>query len=86
MCPMPLKHLEESSTLNAEALEYIHGATSADITKSGAWAPRKLPAFDDLVFLISWLARYPLEGYREDARPGQLLKRVTPGQSNSQSR
>ena len=31
----------------------------------GLGAKRKLPTFDDLVFLTASLSRYPLEGYRE---------------------
>ena len=31
----------------------------------GLGARRKLPTFDDLVFLTASVSRYPLEGYRE---------------------
>jgi len=31
----------------------------------GAGAKRKLPHFDDLLFLGASISRYPLEGYRE---------------------
>jgi len=63
---MPLKHLEESSTLNAEALEYINRAAERGLYEiRGLGAKRKLPTFDDLVFLTASLSRYPLEGYRE---------------------
>src|ERR1700735_4683677 len=63
---MPLKHLEESSTLNAEALEYINRAAERGLYEiRGLGAKRKLPTFDDLVFLTASLTRYPLEGYRE---------------------
>src|ERR1700757_2042098 len=63
---MPLKHLEESSTLNSDALEYIHRAAERGLYEiRGLGAKRKLPTFDDLVFLTASLSRYPLEGYRE---------------------
>src|SRR5882724_12263452 len=63
---MPLKHLEESSTLNSEALEYINRAADRGLYEiRGLGAKRKLPTFDDLVFLTASLSRYPLEGYRE---------------------
>src|ERR1700687_3066374 len=63
---MPLKHLEESSTLNSDALEYIHRAAERGLYEIRGWgAKRQLPTFDDLVFLSASLSRYPLEGYRE---------------------
>src|SRR6202011_4344752 len=63
---MPLKHLEESWTLNAEALEYINRAAERGLYEiRGLGAKRRLPTFDDLVFLTASLSRYPLEGYRE---------------------
>jgi methylamine---glutamate N-methyltransferase subunit C len=63
---MSSKYLEESSTLNAGALEYIHRAAERGLYDiRGLGAKRKLPTFDDLVFLTASLSRYPLEGYRE---------------------
>jgi len=63
---MSSKYLEESSTLNADALEYIHRAAERGVYEiRGLGAKRKLPTFDDLVFLTASLSRYPLEGYRE---------------------
>ena len=63
---MSSKYLEESSTLNAGALEYIHRAAERGLYEiRGLGAKRKLPTFDDLVFLTASLSRYPLEGYRE---------------------
>src|SRR6202790_2055410 len=63
---MALKHLEESSTLDANALEYIQRAAERGLYEiRGLGAKRKLPTFDDLVFLTASLSRYPLEGYRE---------------------
>jgi methylamine---glutamate N-methyltransferase subunit C len=63
---MALKHLEESSTLDANALEYIQRAAERGLYEiRGLGAKRKLATFDDLVFLTASLSRYPLEGYRE---------------------
>ena len=63
---MSSKYLEESSTLDGGALEYIHRAAERGLYEiRGLGAKRKLPTFDDLVFLTASLSRYPLEGYRE---------------------
>ena len=71
---MPLKHLEESWTLNAEAFEYIHRAAERGLYEiRGLGAKRKLPTFDDLVFLTASLSRYPLEGYRERCSTKTIL-------------
>src|SRR6202011_1544400 len=71
---MPLKHLEESWTLNAEALEYINRAAERGLYEiRGLGARRKVPNFDDLVFLTASVSRYPLEGYRERCETRTLL-------------
>jgi len=63
---MSSKYLEESSTLDGGALEYIQRAAERGLYEiRGLGAKRKLPTFDDLVFLTASLSRYPLEGYRE---------------------
>jgi methylamine---glutamate N-methyltransferase subunit C len=63
---MSAKYLEESSTLDGGALEYIHRAAERGLYEiRGLGAKRKVPTFDDLVFLTASLSRYPLEGYRE---------------------
>jgi methylamine---glutamate N-methyltransferase subunit C len=63
---MSSKYLEESSTLNASAIGYIHRAAERGLYEiRGLGAKRKLATFDDLVFLTASLSRYPLEGYRE---------------------
>jgi glutamate synthase domain-containing protein 2 len=60
------EHLEESSSFNADAIAYIqHAADRGLYDIRGMGAQRKLPTFDDLVFLTASLTRYPLEGYRE---------------------
>src|SRR6266436_2626866 len=71
---MPLKHLEESWTLNADALEYVHRAAERGLYEiRGLGAKRKLATFDDLVFLTASLSRYPLEGYREKCTTKTVL-------------
>jgi glutamate synthase domain-containing protein 2 len=60
------KHLEESASFNADALAYIQQAAERGLYDiRGMGAKRKVPSFDDLVFLTASLTRYPLEGYRE---------------------
>ena len=58
--------LEESATLDRPNIDYIHRAAATGLYEiRGLGAKRKLPHFDDLVFLGASLSRYPLEGYRE---------------------
>src|SRR5579864_4431422 len=57
---------EESYSYNSSVLSYIHQAAERGLYDiRGLGAKRKLPTFDDLVFLTASLSRYPLEGYRE---------------------
>ena len=57
---------EESATFDRTALDYIHNAAAHGLYEiRGLGAKRKLPHFDDLVFLGASLSHYPLEGYRE---------------------
>jgi methylamine---glutamate N-methyltransferase subunit C len=57
---------EESFTLNRQMLAYIQQAAEHGLYDiRGLGAKRKLPTFDDLVFLTASMSRYPLEGYRE---------------------
>jgi len=68
------KYLEESFTFNAGALEYINRAAERGLYEiRGLGAKRRLPTFDDLVFLTASLSRYPLEGYRERCTTGTVL-------------
>ncbi|MCC7085920.1 MAG: FMN-binding glutamate synthase family protein [Pirellulales bacterium] len=58
--------LEESASFNRDVLAYIHRAAERGLYDiRGLGAKRKLPTFDDLVFLTASMSRYPLEGYRE---------------------
>jgi glutamate synthase domain-containing protein 2 len=64
--PHPAPHAEESATFDSTALDYIHRAAATGLYEiRGLGAKRRLPHFDDLVFLAASLSRYPLEGYRE---------------------
>src|SRR5258708_20214400 len=55
-----------SATFDAYAIAEIHRAAATGIYGiRGFGAKRKLPHFDDLLFLGASISRYPLEGYRE---------------------
>lgn len=58
--------LEESWSYDAKTLAYIQRAAATGLYEiRGLGAKRRVPHFDDLVFLGASLSRYPLEGYRE---------------------
>ena len=60
------KTLRPSATFPLEVLAEIHRAADEGIYEiRGFGAKRKLPTFDDLLFLGASMSRYPLEGYRE---------------------
>ena len=66
--------LEESASFDRSTLDYIHRASSTGLYEiRGLGAKRKLPHFDDLVFLTASLSRYPLEGYREKCSTRTVL-------------
>jgi len=55
-----------SATFDEYAIAEIHRAAATGIYDiRGFGAKRKLPHFDDLLFLGASMSRYPLEGYRE---------------------
>ena len=55
-----------SSTFDLHAISEIQRAAATGIYDiRGGGAKRKLPHFDDLLFLGASISRYPLEGYRE---------------------
>ncbi|MDX2202859.1 MAG: FMN-binding glutamate synthase family protein [Hyphomicrobiaceae bacterium] len=55
-----------SATFDAHAIAEIHRAAATGIYDiRGFGAKRKVPHFDDLLFLGASISRYPLEGYRE---------------------
>ena len=56
----------ESATFDRHTIAEIHRAAATGIYDiRGFGAKRKLPHFDDLLFLGASISRYPLEGYRE---------------------
>ncbi len=58
--------LEESVGFDRSTIEYIQRAAATGLYEiRGLGAKRRVPNFDDLLFLAASLSRYPLEGYRE---------------------
>jgi glutamate synthase domain-containing protein 2 len=58
--------LEESAGFDRPTIEYIHRAAASGLYEiRGMGAKRRVPGFEDLLFLAASLSRYPLEGYRE---------------------
>lgn len=67
-------HTEESSTYDRHVLHYIQRAAATGLYDiRGLGAKRRLPNFDDLVFLAASISRYPLEGYRERCSTKTIL-------------
>ena len=65
---------EESWGYDRRILDYIQHASATGLYEiRGLGAKRKLPHFDDLVFLAGSLSRYPLEGYRERCSTATVL-------------
>jgi methylamine---glutamate N-methyltransferase subunit C len=61
-----MPHLEPSASYDPRIISYIQNAAAHGLYEiRGLGAKRRLPHFDDLVFLGASLTRYPLEGYRE---------------------
>jgi glutamate synthase domain-containing protein 2 len=62
----PMTPPRASATFDAHAIAEIQRAAATGIYDiRGFGAKRKLPHFDDLLFLGASISRYPLEGYRE---------------------
>ncbi|WP_110690078.1 FMN-binding glutamate synthase family protein [Salinicola endophyticus] len=58
--------LRESATYGRDVIHEIQRAAETGIYDIRGWgAKRKVPHFDDLLFLGASMSRYPLEGYRE---------------------
>ncbi len=65
---------EESALYDRRVLDYIERAAATGLYEiRGLGAKRRLPHFDDLVFLGASLSRYPLEGYREKCTTRTIL-------------
>lgn len=66
--------LRESSTFDRATIAEIQRAAETGIYDiRGGGAKRKVPHFDDLLFLGASISRYPLEGYRERCDTDVLL-------------
>src|SRR5277367_2633059 len=71
--PMPTRStdsmngpLTESAGFDRHTIDYIQRAAASGLYEiRGLGAKRRVPNFDDLLFLAASLSRYPLEGYRE---------------------
>jgi methylamine---glutamate N-methyltransferase subunit C len=64
--PLTQPSHEESWGYDSRMIQYIQNASAHGLYEiRGLGAKRRLPHFDDLVFLGASLTRYPLEGYRE---------------------
>ena len=62
----PVPNQAENHTFTSDAIARVHEmAETGHYPIRGLGARRKLPTFDDLVFLTASVSRYPLEGYRE---------------------
>lgn len=67
-------HLRESATFDRRTMAEIRRAAETGIYDiRGFGAKRKLPHFDDLLFLGASMSRYPLEGYREKCNTAVTL-------------
>ena len=66
--------LRESATFDRSTMAEIRRAAETGIYDiRGVGAKRKLPHFDDLLFLGASMSRYPLEGYREKCNTSVTL-------------
>ncbi len=66
--------LRESATFPREVVAEIQRAAETGIYDiRGFGAKRRVPNFDDLLFLGASMSRYPLEGYREKCETGVTL-------------
>jgi glutamate synthase domain-containing protein 2 len=66
--------LRESATFDRATIAAIQRAAETGIYDIRGWgAKRRLPHFDDLLFLGASISRYPLEGYREKCSTDVVL-------------
>ncbi len=66
--------LEESHGYDRRIIDYIQRAAATGLYEiRGLGAKRRVPHFDDLVFLAASMSRYPLEGYREKCTTRTVL-------------
>src|SRR6266550_4162055 len=66
--------MRESATFDRHVIHEIQRAAETGLYDIRGWgSKRRLPHFDDLVFLGASMSRYPLEGYRERCGTDVLL-------------
>src|SRR4051812_11787481 len=66
--------MRESATFDRNVIAEIQRAAREGIYDIRGWgAKRRVPHFDDLLFLGASVSRYPLEGYREACRTDVVL-------------
>jgi glutamate synthase domain-containing protein 2 len=72
--PLPMDARRASHSYPPEAVAQIQRMAEQGHYEIRGWgAKRKLPTFDDLVFLTASVSRYPLEGYREKCETRTVL-------------
>src|SRR5258708_12478880 len=72
---LPPAGTEPSHSFPPEVIGQIHEMAEIGRYEIRGWgAKRRLPTFDDLVFLTASLTRYPLEGYRRRSDTPTLLR------------
>src|SRR5277367_6199405 len=68
------KAIPDNASFPPEVIARVHDmAETGQYPIRGLGARRKLPTFDDLVFLTASVSRYPLEGYRERCETKTVL-------------
>lgn len=66
--------MQKSWGYDSHVIDYIQRASATGLYEiRGLGAKRRVPHFDDLVFLGASLSRYPLEGYRERCSTRTML-------------
>ena len=80
--------LRESATFDRDTIAEIQRAAREGIYDiRGFGAKRRVPHFDDLLFLGASVSRYPLEGYRERCGTDVTIGAASPvSRSTSTSR
>src|SRR6202161_1221263 len=69
-----LEGIPHNASFPPEVIARVHDmAETGQYPIRGLGARRKLPTFDDLVFLTASVSRYPLEGYRERCETKTVL-------------
>ncbi|MPZ63161.1 MAG: FMN-binding glutamate synthase family protein [Propionibacteriales bacterium] len=72
--PIPADGVRRSAAFPPAVIAQIHRMADEGHYEIRGWgAKRKVPSFDDLLFLSASLTRYPLEGYREKCETKTVL-------------